>query len=131
MLVVVALGADLAKPNFKFVGGERRLHKEISRPSPVTIQPAASANSRSCEAVQFKGLVLLICTRYLRPQRRFIKAAIEPSGPESGMWPMSRPVFLPTPASIISSSVHKVPSKKSTSGAPIMRSNSSSSEAQV
>ena len=36
-----------------------------------------------------------------------------PSGPDMLIWPMRCPVLLPTPAAIISSSRHRVPSKKS------------------
>ena len=47
-------------------------------------------------------------------------AAIVPSSPEMLICPIRRPVFTPVPERTISSSVHRVPSK-STSSAPARR----------
>jgi hypothetical protein len=46
---------------------------------------------------------------------------VEPSGPLIAMWPMRRPVLVPTPAAAISSSRQTVPSN-STSAVPRRRS---------
>ena len=58
--------------------------------------------------------MLLMWTK-MRRARKPSSAASEPSSPSIGMWPMRRPVFLPVPVAIISSSVNSVPSNKTTS----------------
>ena len=58
-------------------------------------------------------LLLLIWMKMRRPRGVAASNAMLPSGPDMLRWPMRRPVLLPRPAVIISSSRHSVPSKKS------------------
>src|ERR1039457_271943 len=89
-------------------------------PSCATSQPAASSSARSLESLSNTGLELLTCTRILRFTASVWKAAIVPSAPVRLMCPILRPLLLPRPARIISSSRHKVPSN-STRSAPRIR----------
>src|SRR5580700_8913521 len=113
MQVMVARRADLAQPGLEVRRREQR-HSTISRPSAATSKPAASTRRRSGDPSIRIGLVLLMWVKIRRlasPSSR----AREPSGPSIGRWPMRRPVFLPTPARIISSSVKSVLSSSTTS----------------
>src|SRR5580704_2149764 len=113
MQPVITPRTDVAQRGFKLLR-RHQLHNTTSRPSSAISQPAATTRPRSGEPSIRIGLVLLMCTK-MRRARKPASVASEPSGPSSGMWPMRRPVLLPVPVAIISSSLNSVPSKKITS----------------
>src|SRR5580700_2184051 len=113
MQPVIPPRADVAERGFKLLR-RHQLHNATSMPSSAISQPAATTRPCSGEPSIRIGLVLLMCTK-MRRARKPLSASSEPSGPSSGIWPMRRPVFVPVPVAIISSSRNSVPSKKMTS----------------
>ena len=81
-------------------------------PSKPTSQPAASTNLRASEFSSRIGFELLMCTYIRRFTLSWRNAEIDPSGPETEIWPMRLPVLFSRPWVSISSSVKSVPSKK-------------------
>ena len=143
MLVVIALGADGADRRLEFGNRHRLLrfalgaltlqayrfgHRRTSMPSYPTSHPAPSMDLRAGEFSSSAGFELFICTYMSLPTPSFENAAIDPEAPDMLIWPIRAPVLLSSPCSIISSSVNKVPSKK-TMDAPCRRAASFSSTA--
>src|SRR5271166_3299722 len=104
----------VAQRQFEIIGRHQlALHSTISIPSSATSQPLPSTCRRSGEPSIRIGLVLLMCTK-MRRAAMDSSAASDPPSPSIGMCPMQRPVLVPAPARIISSSTKSVPSKKTT-----------------
>src|SRR5215470_17532489 len=102
VLVVVALGSDLADLSLELDRRHRLAHISISMPSQAISQPAASTSSRSGLPSRRAGLELLMWTKMRRFTSNVLNAASDPCAPVIAMWPMRWPVLAERPCTIIS-----------------------------
>src|SRR5262245_377771 len=105
VLVVVALGSDLADLGLELDGCYRLAHSSISMPSQAISQPAPSTSSRSGLSSRRAGLELFMWTKMRRFTSNALTAASDPCSPAIARWPMRWPVLPERPCTIISSSV--------------------------
>src|SRR5579859_1645233 len=119
VLMVITLFADRRKSGNEFGFRQRRLfgrvHSCISMPSWAISKPASSTARRSALSSIKIGFVLLMCSRIFRALPPVGYCASKPSGPASGVCPISLAVFLPRPACFNSPSLQKVPSSNARS----------------
>ncbi len=117
-----AVAFVVAQPRHERFWWHEPLHRSHPSPSWATSMPRARSQARSAESSTRSGLVLLTCTSHLSAVGSVASQAALPSSPPTGQWPIARACVAVRPVRISSSSLKKVPSKKTASASTTARS---------